>query len=306
MRVRKLGQAASLTLTLAAIGFALTFQAAQAADQGSNPPAGWTPPAGSQVPPDIEKDWPRGVWQNVDSNDFLSDYPGGGASYYDPKIHWRNPPPYTPEALARYNKIREEAFAGHDLTFTGNCLPEGTPYINGWGLMDIFFKPGEVVMLHEDLSGTRRIFMWRHEHPKGDQLDYMFQGDSLGHWEGKTLVIDTVGFRDDTFFEIGMPMDHDLHLIERWTQTGPDALEVKETLIDPKIFTKPWHKTWHWHRTDKWIEEAVCVPKDSPYTTINGVEVLLGKDGKPLPGQLGPDGKPLMTPIKPAPQAPKQ
>jgi hypothetical protein len=154
--------------------------------------------------------------------------------------------------------------------------------------MDILFKPGEILMVHKNLSDLRRIFMYRHTHPQGDYLNESFEGDSIGHWEGKTLVIDTVGLRNDTFIEIGMPNDKNMHIIERWTQTGPDELTVQETLIDPKLFTKPWGGTWHWKRTDAWIEEVTCVAKRNRWAIINGKSVMLGADGKPL---LGPAKK---------------
>jgi hypothetical protein len=134
------------------------------------------------------------------------------------------------------------------------------------------FQPGDV----------RRIFMERKTHLQGDELYPTFSGDSIGHWEGKTLVIDTIGLRTDTTIEVGMLHSPQLHVIERWTQTGPDTLKIEETLIDPEIFTKPWTGTWHYKRKAGWLTEMVCVDSESHTVEYQGHSVMLGPDGKPL------------------------
>jgi hypothetical protein len=64
-----------------------------------------------------------------------------------------------------------------------------------------------------------------------------WMGDSVGHWEGDTLVVDTTNFTDQTPFH---GSDRDLHVIERFTLTGPDTLRYRFTIDDPTAFTKPW------------------------------------------------------------------
>jgi len=65
----------------------------------------------------------------------------------------------------------------------------------------------------------------------------LWMGDSRGHWEGDTLVVDTTNFTDKTHYR---GSDANLHLIERFTRTGPDVLLYRFTVDDPTAFTKPW------------------------------------------------------------------
>jgi hypothetical protein len=250
--------------------------------------------AAASRPPGI--DWDRGIWHLADASDFLSAYVlpppldkdpdrfgGGEYAYNTPKGHWTNPPPFKPEALARYNKMRQEAFAGRDETFTGSCKPEGVPFSIQDYDKDILFKPGEIVIIPQFQPGdVRRIFMERKTHLQGDDLYPTFSGDSIGHWEGKTLVIDTIGLRTDTTIEIGMLHSAQLHVIERWTQTGPDAITIEETLIDPAIFTRPWTGIRHYTRKAGWITEQVCVDSESHTGEYQGHAQMFGPDGKPI------------------------
>jgi hypothetical protein len=64
-----------------------------------------------------------------------------------------------------------------------------------------------------------------------------WMGDSVGNWDGDTLVVDTTNFTDKTHFR---GADHNLHVIERFTRTGENALQYRFTIDDPTAFTKPW------------------------------------------------------------------
>lgn len=243
--------------------------------------------AGSQPPPGVAEDWSRGVWKSSDKTYFYSGFKDEG-EYEDPNAVWKNPPPLTPEYLAQYNEIRQAAIQGRNIYDKGaNCSPLGMPFMAGFGLMEILFKQGQVAIVFEEDGGVRRIFTDGRPHPAGADLIPSYNGHSVGHWKGKTLIVDTVGIRDDTFIEVGMPHSDQIHVIERWTQVGPDELTNDVTIIDPKALTKPWGKTWHWKRHGDWsINEVFCI--NSRDATIDGATTLLGPDGKPL---LGPNQK---------------
>jgi hypothetical protein len=84
-----------------------------------------------------------------------------------------------------------------------------------------------------------------------------------------------------------MPHSGKLHVIERWTQVGPNEITNTVTLIDPLMLTKPWGTTWHWTRhPELTMQEVVCL--SSRDQKINGVTTMIGPDGKPL---LGPKQK---------------
>jgi hypothetical protein len=78
-----------------------------------------------------------------------------------------------------------------------------------------------------------------------------------------------------------MPHSAQLHVIERWTQVGPDEITNTVTLIDPEALTKPWGTTWHWTRHADWtINEVFCT--SSRDVKVDGVTTMMGPDGKPL------------------------
>lgn len=120
------------------------------------------------------------------------------------------------------------------------CLPGGVPeMIFGSPYpVQIIETPGQVTMLYEMYNHFRVIYM-NGKHP--EDPDPTFMGNSIGHWEGDTLVVDTIGLTDRTTIdEVGMPHSEDLHVIEKYRRTDKDTIEIIVTIDDPKTFSKPW------------------------------------------------------------------
>ena len=85
----------------------------------------------------------------------------------------------------------------------------------------------------------RTIWMDGRPHPTDYDTSYM--GHSIGHWEGDTLVVDVTGMNDRTWIDAaGHPHTEQLHVIERFTRTGPESLKYEITIDDPATWTKPW------------------------------------------------------------------
>jgi hypothetical protein len=105
-------------------------------------------------------------------------------------------------------------------------------------------KPTHIFILHEgNIHTYRQIFMDGRPHPK--DLDPTWLGHSIGHWEGDTLVIDTVGYNDQFWFDRrGHPHTEQLHTIERWTRLDKGRMENKVTMDDPGAYTRPWTVTF--------------------------------------------------------------
>jgi len=80
-------------------------------------------------------------------------------------------------------------------------------------------------------------------------------GDSRGHWEGDTLVVDTTNFTDKTNFR---GADENLHLTEKFTRTGPNTVLYRFTVEDPTAFSKPWSVEMPMNRVDGPIIEYAC------------------------------------------------
>ncbi len=121
-----------------------------------------------------------------------------------------------------------------------SCLPPGVPRIMLIPFpMRIVQIPGEVIMLFEYDHYARYIRMDRREHAKGLNLTWM--GDSIGRWEGDTLVVDTVGLNDKTWLDqVGHPHSDALHVVERIRRIDHDTLQDDLTIDDPRAYTKPW------------------------------------------------------------------
>ncbi len=106
------------------------------------------------------------------------------------------------------------------------------------------------------LGSVRHIYTDGRAHPPKDELWPMSQGDSIGHWEGDTLVVDTVSIRSPVYFPglargVGVPfipMSNELHTVERIRMVNHDQMEIQFTVEDPIALAKPVHVTFDWHR----------------------------------------------------------
>ena len=87
----------------------------------------------------------------------------------------------------------------------------------------------------------RTIYMDGRKHPEKEKLEPSYYGHSIGHWEGDTLVVDTVGFNERFWFDrSGLPHTNQLHTIERFTRIDLDTLRYELTIEDPGAYTAPF------------------------------------------------------------------
>ena len=170
-------------------------------------------------------------------------------------------PPYNAAYQARYDKITADLRAGVKLTDgSAHCLPQGMPRMMVIGYpIDIIVQPTRVVMLFEPGMQRRIIHTDGRKHTSPDDLDPSFSGESIGHWDGDTLVVDTVGIREDLMFDYSFAPHSDvLHIVERISRVG-DTLEDAMTLEDAKAFTRPWQIKRTYKLQPTWeIKEYVC------------------------------------------------
>jgi hypothetical protein len=125
------------------------------------------------------------------------------------------------------------------------CLPPGIPRMNATPFpFQIYQLPDRIIFIYE--GGThiwRVVHMDGRPHPK--DFNPSFMGDSVGHWEGDTLVIDVVGFNDKTWLDQdGHPHTDALHLIERYTRTDEMTLHYEAIIDDSKAYTKTWSSSY--------------------------------------------------------------
>ena len=237
--------AVALSVLLAWVGPATP---SRAADAGSNAP----PQAKDWA--DLAKlpDW-SGVW-----TPNMSDQ--------DARIK-RDPVPWNPKAAAQIKQLWAAAAAGDPKGLFVNCLPEAMP---SWMLithnaLEFLYSPGRVTILGEaDGNRLRRIYTDGRGHP--DDPDPSFHGHSIGHWEGGTLVVDTVGVLPQAYLAVdeavGLPNNGDLHVVEHLHLAGPDVLHDDLEISAPHVLTKTWRTTriFYRQRSRKYdIVEGVCL-----------------------------------------------
>jgi hypothetical protein len=171
------------------------------------------------------------------------------------------PPPLLPEAAALLEKRIAGADAGRIFANSlSRCLPGGMPemMLGAPYPIQVIEQPGQVTMLFEEQNHFRVIRMGG-THPADPDPSWM--GDSIGHWEGDVLVVDTVGLNDRATIDmVGTPQSEKIHLVERYRRVGPDRIELAITVDDPGTFSKPWTIASALRRAapDTRINEYIC------------------------------------------------
>jgi hypothetical protein len=127
-------------------------------------------------------------------------------------------------------------------------LPTG--YNNNYRIVQ---TPGYVAILVEMIHDVRIIPLDKRPHLPANIKQWM--GDPRGHWEGDTLVVDTTNFTDKTHFR---GADENLHLVERFTRTGPNTILYRFTVDDSSAFAKPWTAELSFAKTEGPIFEYAC------------------------------------------------
>jgi hypothetical protein len=129
--------------------------------------------------------------------------------------------------------------------------------------MEIIQLPEQkrILMIYEGGAHVWRIiYMDGRKHPEGDALSLTWMGHSVGHWEGDTLVVDSVGFNEGTWIDMGgKPHTDLLHLVERFTRTDLYTLHYEATIDDPGAYTAPWNVRFDvtWDPNGE-IQEYIC------------------------------------------------
>ena len=207
-----------------------------------------SPAAASYAAPKTRLGQPdlQGVWQVLttaawDIQDHAAQrFPGLQARFSvpaGPGVVEGDEIPYQPWALEQKQKNFANRLEGDP---EAKCYLPGVPRITYMPYpFQIFQFADRVVILYEYLHTTREIFTDGSRHP--DLPVEFWMGDSRGRWEGDTLVVDVTLFTGETWFDrAGNFHSPDLHVVERYTRTGPDHLLYEVTIEDPKVFTRPW------------------------------------------------------------------
>jgi len=220
-----------------------------------------------------------GLWE-------IEHYVGSGAPLDKRILHDMDgkPAPFLPWAQKVYDHNIEEEKKGH--TYAGGptfCLPHGMPQMMTAATypVEIFQTAKDFAFVHE-LQRNYRIIHLDRGHLAPDDITPDYMGDSVGHWEGGTLVVDTIGLSSKTTFDmLGAPHTDQLHLVERIRLINPDEFEDLITIEDPGTFSRPWTERATYKRTKHEIMEYICL--DGNRNKVVGGLVTI--DGKPRKGK---------------------
>jgi hypothetical protein len=149
--------------------------------------------------------------------------------------------PGQPEMLPTAAKLFEERVANNAKDAPGaHCLTRGITAAGALFPYELVQTPARLVMIFEDdIPSHRTVYLDGRGHPKDPNPNWM--GHSIGHWEGDTLIVDTVGFNDKSWLDAqGHPHTDKLHVTERIRRPDLGHLEIEFTIVDPGAYAKPW------------------------------------------------------------------
>src|SRR5690348_7696899 len=143
--------------------------------------------------------------------------------------------PYKPEALAK-KKENQQDWLNRDPEI--KCYLPGVPRAAYMPYpFQILESASAITFVYEYAGAVRNVFL---KDPGPAPTD-SWMGQSVGHWDGDTLVIDVSGFNDQAWFDRAGDFHSDkLHVVERYTRSSPDVIAYEATIEDPEVFTRPW------------------------------------------------------------------
>jgi hypothetical protein len=238
---------------LVAGSIALLLAPAMAAES-TRAAAAKTPPAATPHLADGHVDLGgKGIWELPYITDMGKQVLGGktpGTVADVPFLPWSR-------AMYDYVQLNHNAYDPE-----GFCLPPGGPRAFGTPYPAEFIQQKDriIVIFEGGAHVWRVIYMDGRAHPKGAALNPTYFGHSVGHWEGDTLVVDTVGYNERTWLGFnGFLHTDELHTIERISRPNRDTLRYEATIDDPGAYSRPWRMGWNipW-RAGQELQEYIC------------------------------------------------
>ena len=183
--------------------------------------------------------------------------------------------PWAAEAMKKSN---EEVLAGkYPFTARSSCMPAGVPGFSSFVVEPVFFaqSPKEILITYSGDQQVRRVWM---NVPHTANPKPSWYGESVGHYEGDTLVVDTIGLTDRTFLDnYRTPHTEKLHVVERYRLINDgQVLEALIRVEDPDTFNQPWSAIQRYRKVKASMEEQVCAESTTD-TTLFDVSIPQAK-----------------------------
>lgn len=183
-----------------------------------------------------------------------------------------NDPKLTPEYLATWEIVAASRTAGsYEYDNIANCLPPGMPSMMGMAYgMEVMQNDAKITFFSEHQDALRRVYLDGREPSEKVLNDPTYAGYSTGHWEGDTLVIDTVALTTKSFIDSSSPHSDKMTVHERMRFIEPGVIEDRITVHDPEALLEPW-ETVHTYKKatppNDELREFACAEglRDSPF-----------------------------------------
>lgn len=199
-------------------------------------------------------------------------------------------PPYPDFAEPGQTALKESAEAAKRgeryRDSIGQCYPAGMPMImtRVWpiGMVQL---PTAIYMMFGFTNSLRIIYLDGRGHTDPDEVVPSYNGESIGHWEGDTLVVDTVGMIGDSIIDrTGIQLSDQRHVVERIRRIDADTLEDRLTIEDPVALTGPWRvtKTFRKQPPGTYIFDYACAENNRNPVDETGRTITTDGEGKPL------------------------
>ena len=244
------------------------------AEAPGNTPAANTPAAESEVPSEPGRQLSALAPENMTKARPAAPFDLTGNWFIDVTENpnaWRFGPPYpklTAAAQVHFDASQVAAKEGKvyrdDI---GQCWPAGLPLImTRYWPMAMVQIPTAIYMVSGFMNSLRIVYLDGRSHTDPDIIVRTFNGESIGRWEGDTLVVDTVGFRGDHHWMdqggASIPAGEQLHIVERIRLISDrKQLEIEYTMTDPEYWEGEWKSTKRFNRVnDEDIQEVSCLP----------------------------------------------
>jgi hypothetical protein len=218
-------------------------------------------PVSALAPANLAKQRPKAPF-DLTGNWFIDNSPGIQGWLFGPASIPKLKPEAQKHRDAYLQAIKEGKVYRDDI---GQCWPAGVPIImtRVWPIAMIQL-PTAIYMISEFMNSMRVVYLDGRKHTDPDIVVRTFNGESIGHWEGDTLVVETKNFTADPhhWIDQGVPASDELRIVERIRLiNNGNALEITMTLTDPKNWDGEWTGTRRWNRVnDIDIEEVECLP----------------------------------------------
>jgi hypothetical protein len=189
---------------------------------------------GAKITFDKLPDW-TGIWTRSTAQPLFKFDPA------QPSVQ-RTSAQLTPEYAQKHKEKLEQVAKGNEWDPLSNCLPPGHPrWMTEPFLREFALRPEQTLLINEMVNDIRRIYTDGREHTPAEDAYALWNGDSIGFWDGDSLVIHTTQLMSGQYQRSQPDYSDMVETVEKWRKTDANTIEADVTIYDPPALVKPWH-----------------------------------------------------------------